>query len=124
MQRTLLTRLGDPVNDPIMIPKPIFHLWTLFSLQGTYILICLNISKGQLNSECFYEVIFSPKMQTKNYKISALPNKQGSQPKKLPTLTKKLQKRKRYNPYLFCRAEILVIFCLHFGRNNNLIYSF
>ena len=34
MQRTLLTRLGDPDYDPIMIPKPIFHLWTLFSLQG------------------------------------------------------------------------------------------
>ena len=25
-------------------------------------------SKGQLNSEWIYEVIFSPKMQTKNYK--------------------------------------------------------
>ena len=32
--------------------------------------------KGQLNSECIYEVIISPKMPTKNYitKISALPS--------------------------------------------------
>ena len=34
MQRTLFTRLGDPKNDPILIQKPIFHLWTLFALQG------------------------------------------------------------------------------------------
>ena len=34
------------------------------------------LAKGQLNSEWIYEVIFSPKMQTKNYKISALPNEQ------------------------------------------------
>ena len=34
VQRTLFTRLGDPENDPIFFPKPIFHLWTLFSLHG------------------------------------------------------------------------------------------
>ena len=33
--------------------------------------------KGQLNSEWIFEVIVSPKMQTKNLRISALPNKQG-----------------------------------------------
>ena len=29
-----------------------------------------------------------------------------------------------YNPCLFCRAEILVILGLHFGRNDDLINSF
>ena len=34
-------------------------------------------TKGQLNSEWIYEVIISPKMPTKIFQISALPNKQG-----------------------------------------------
>lgn len=32
-QRTLFSRLGSP-NQPIMVVKPIFHLWTLLALQG------------------------------------------------------------------------------------------
>ena len=32
-----------------------------------------GISKGQLSSELIYEVIVSPKMPTKNFKVSALP---------------------------------------------------
>ena len=34
------------------------------------------------------------------------------------------QKRKCYDPCLYGRAEILVIFDLHFGRNDDLINSF
>ena len=49
-------------------------------------------------------------------------NKDHSQ-KKLHTLTKNHQK-KCYDPCLYGRAEILVIFGLHFGRNNDLINSF
>ena len=57
-------------------------------------------TKGQLNSELIYEVIVSPKMPTKNFKDFC----PGS--------------------LLEGRAEILVIFCWHFGRNYDLIYSF
>ena len=39
--------------------------------------IAFEIFKGQLNSEWIYEVIVSPKMQTKNYK-DFYPTKQGS----------------------------------------------
>ena len=66
------------------------------------------LAKGQLISEWIYAVIFPPKMPTK---------------KKLPTLTKKSPK-KCYDPYLYGRADILVIFGLHFGRNDDLINSF
>lgn len=34
MQRTLFARLGSPQDDPILVAKPIFHLWTLLALQG------------------------------------------------------------------------------------------
>ena len=50
---------------------------------------------------------FLPKFEPKITRISALPNKQRSQPKKLPTLTKKSRK-KYYNSCLFDRAEILI----------------
>ena len=50
-------------------------------------------------------------------------NKHRSQ-KKLPTLTKKSPPKKCCDPCLFGKAEILVIFGLHFGRNNDLINSF
>ena len=39
MQRTLMARIGDPQNDPILIPKPIFHLWTMFGLLGNIFFI-------------------------------------------------------------------------------------
>ena len=65
-------------------------------------------------------------MQTKNYK-DFCPTKQTRivAKKKLPTLTKKSPKKSAtYNPCLYGRAEILVIFGLHFGRNDDLINSF
>ena len=55
---------------------------------------------------------FLPKCKPKITRISALPNKQGSQPKQLP----RLPKNNCYDPCLFSRAEILVILGLHFGR--------
>ena len=58
------------------------------------------VTKGHLNSEWIYEVIISPKMPTKNFK-DLWP---GS--------------------LLEGRAEILKIFGLHFGRNDDLINSF
>ena len=59
-----------------------------------------ELDKGQLDSEWIYEVIVSPKMPTKNY--------QDLCPGSL----------------LEGRAEILVIFGWHFGRNDDLINSF
>ena len=38
----------------------------------------MRYTKDQLNSEWIYEVIVSPRMQTKNYKDFCLSNKQGS----------------------------------------------
>ena len=62
--------------------------------------------------------LFLPKCRPKITRISTLPNKQGSLPKKLPTLTKNHQKN----------ATILVCLVgqksLHFGRNNDLMNSF
>ncbi len=34
VQRTLFTSLASPDKDPVLLAKPIFHLWTLFALQG------------------------------------------------------------------------------------------
>ena len=70
--------------------------------------------KGQINSEC----------QPNFFQIIALPNKQGLQPKKTAYTHQKITKTKCYDPCLFGRAEILVIFGLHFGRNDDLINSF
>ena len=65
---------------------------------------------------------FLLKCKPKIVRISVLPKKQGSKPKKLPTLTKK--SHKMYDPCLLGRAEILAIFGLNFGRNDYLINSF
>ena len=65
----------------------------------------------------------SPKIQTKNYKDFCPTKQTRIVAKKLPTLAKKLTK-KFYDPCLYGRAEILVIFGLHFGRNDELINSF
>jgi hypothetical protein len=71
--------------------------------------------KGQLNSEWIYEVIVSPKIQTKNYKdFCHTKQTRIVAKKKLPTLTKKSPK-KVLPSFLFGRAEILVISGLHFG---------
>jgi hypothetical protein len=63
-------------------------------------------------------------MQTKNYK-NFCPSKQTRIiAKKLPKYThQKIPPKKGYDPYLFGRAEIFVIFGLHFGRNDDLINS-
>ena len=83
-----------------------------------------NTHKGQLNSEQIYEVIVSPKMQTKNYKDFC------------PTIQTRIVALCfgdflvsvgiffGYDPCLFGRAEILVILGLYFGRNDELINSF
>ena len=72
-----------------------------------------------------YEVIISPKMQTKNYK-DFCPNKQtriiGKKPAYLHS--PKNHQKKCYDPCLFCGAKILVIFGLHCGRKDDLINSF
>ena len=71
-------------------------------------------------------------MQTKIFK-DFCPTKQTRiiAKKKLPTITKKSPKnhqknhqKKRCDPCLFGRAEILKICVLHFGRNVDLINSF
>ena len=73
-------------------------------------------TKGQLNSEGFYEVIVSHKMQTKNYK-DFCPTKQTRIVAKKTSYThQKIDKKKCYDPCLDGRAEILVIFGLHFGE--------
>ena len=44
--------------------------------------------------------------------------------KELPKLTKKSPKKKCYDPSLFGKTEILVIFGLHFERKDDLANSF
>ena len=80
--------------------------------------------KGQLNSEWIYEGIVSPKMQIKNYKDFCPTKQTRIIAKKTAYITKKSPKKKCYDPCLFGRAEILVIFGLHFGRNDDIINSF
>ena len=78
-------------------------------------------AKGQSNSERIYEVIVSPKIQTKNYKYFC------------PTIQTRIVALFWWgdflgtvcsffgnDPCLFGRAEIFVILCLHFGRNDDL----
>ena len=70
--------------------------------------------------------LFLPKCKPKITRSFALPNMQaykGGCHKKLTKISKKSIK-KCYDPCLFVRAEILVIFGLHFGKNNDLINSF
>ena len=76
--------------------------------------------KGQLHSEWIYEVIVSPKMQTKNYK-DFCPTKQTSTVAKKNCLHS--PKKKCYNPCMYGKAEVIVIFGLHFGRNDDLLNS-
>ena len=81
-------------------------------------------AKGQLISEWIDEVIVSPKMQTKNYK-DFCPTKQT----RILALCfcdflVSVASFFGYDPWLFGRAEILVILGLHFGRNDDLINSF
>ena len=82
------------------------------------------VPNDQLNSESIYDVIVSPKIQTKNYKDFCLIKQTWIVAKKAAFTHQKITKTKCYNLCLFGRAEILVIFGLHFGRNYDLINSF
>ena len=72
----------------------------------------MSEAKGHLNSEWIYEVIVSPKMQTQNYK-DFCPTKQ----------TRIVAKKTAYTHQKITKksAAILVIFGLHFWRNDDLI---
>ena len=69
---------------------------------------------------------FLPKCKHKiTYIQGFLPTKQTKiVDKKKCQKSPKNHQKKCYDPCLFGRAEILVIFCLHFGRNDDLINSF
>ena len=64
---------------------------------------------------------FLPKCKPKITRISVLPIKQGA--KKNCLQSPKNHPKKCYDPCLYGRAEILVIFGLHFGRNEDLLNS-
>ena len=66
--------------------------------------------------------LFLPKFKPKIARISALPSKQGSYI--LCDFLVSVGSFFGYDTCLFGRAEILVIFGLHFGRNDYLINSF
>ena len=78
-----------------------------------------SVAKGQLISEWIYEVIVAPKMQTYNLQgfLPYQTNKDSSQKNFLHS------PKNYHDPCLFGRAEILVIFGLHYGRNDDLINS-
>ena len=76
--------------------------------------------KGQLNSEWIYEVVISPKIQTKNCKDFC----PTIQTRIVALFLVSVGSFFGYDPCLFGRAEILVILGLHFGRNDDLINSF
>ena len=84
----------------------------------------LSTSKGQWNSEWIYEVICLS--QNANLKLQGFlsyqTNKDCSQ--KMTYSHQKITRKKCYDPCLYGSAEILVIFGLHFGRNDDLINSF
>ena len=93
-------------------------------LETSYKIFVYKVIKGQLNSEWIYEVIVSPKKPTKNYK-DFCPTKQT----RIVALffgyfLVIVGSFFGYDPCLFARAEILVIFGWHFGRNDDLINSF
>ena len=67
-----------------------------------------------------YEVIVSPKMQTKNYK-DFCPTKQT---RIVALCSGECRQFFGYNPCLCGREKILVILGLHFGKNEDLINSF
>ena len=81
------------------------------------------ITKGQLNSEWIYEVIVSPKMQTKTYKDFCLTKQTRIVALYFDDFLVSLRSFFGYDPCLIGR-EILVIFGLHFGRNDDLKNSF
>ena len=94
-------------------PKWQYRLWSFK--------VC---NKGQLNSEWIYEVIISPKIQTKNYKDFCPTKQTRIVAKKTAYTHQKITKTKCYDSCLYGRAEIFVIFGLYFGRNDDLINSF
>ena len=79
------------------------------------VIVVFNLVEGQLSSEWIYEFIVFPKIQTKNYK-DFCPTKQTRIIAKKTAYT---HQKKCYDPCFFGRAEIRVIFCLHFGRNDD-----
>ena len=95
-------------------------------LWGCCFFVCCNwvVHKGQLCSEWIFDVIVSPKMQTKNCK-DFCPTKQT---RILALIFGEFLVS--VDSFFGCdscflgRAEILVIFGLHFGRNNDLINAF
>ena len=100
-----------------------FPVWYIFC-PSKLLTRARCVPKGQLYSEWIYEVIVSPKMQTWNCKDFCPTKQTRFVAKKTAYTHKKITKQKCYDPCLFGRAEILVIFGLHFGRNNDLINSF
>ena len=112
-------------EDPVKCATVCDKSWViLLCLQVGDFRISRGPSKGQLNSEWIYEVIVSPKMQTKNYK-DFCPTKQTRIIAFLfCDFFVSVGSFFGYHPCLFGRAEILVIFGLHFGRNDDLLNSF
>ena len=57
-----------------MFPPKVFFFLSFLKMKKKNVKLkqidnrCTTLPKGQLNSEWVYEVIVSPKMQTKNYK--------------------------------------------------------
>ena len=80
-------------------------------------------AKGQLDSEGLYEAIVSPKMQTKNYKNFCRTIQTRIVALFWGDFLVSIGSFFGYDPCLFCRAEILVILGLYFGRNDDLINS-
>ena len=78
------------------------------------------LTKSQLNSELIYDVMLSKNANQKFYGFMPYQtNKDHTQTNWLHS-PKKNHPKKRYNPCLFGRAEILTIFGLHFGRSDEL----
>ena len=91
-------------------------------VRFTDLYLCMKMfnTQDQLNSELIYEVIVSPKMQTKNYIQGFLPY----QTRIVTLFLVSLGSFFGYDPCLFGRAEIFVIFGLYFGKNDEFINSF
>ena len=107
-------QMSFEVRIKISVGADFAHLYIILNL------IVLKVSEIQNE---FIRSSLLPKCKPKITRISALPNKQGSKAKNLPTITKKSPK-KYYDPCFFGRAEILVIFGLHFERHDDLMNSF
>ena len=88
----------------------------------TEYLVARSTAKGQNE---FMRSSFLPKCKPKITRISALITKQTRIVTKKTAYThQKITKTKCQDPCLFGMAEILVIFGLPFGRNDDLINSF